>query len=134
MTERKRYDVVVKREAGWWIIQVPELDDRVTQARRLNEVERNVRELVAVWLDVPMDSFDVDVSVELPSAVERSLRSGRRLQSEARKSQEAAAAEVRAAATALVQEWGLSLSDTARALGISHQRVSQLIGHRQKAS
>ena len=60
------YTVVCKRVGRWWEITVPELDGRVTQARRLDQVDEMVRSLVSLILDVPGDSFEVAVQPVLP--------------------------------------------------------------------
>ena len=57
------YAVSVTREGRWWMVRVPEID-QVTQARRLSEVTRAARELIAVTLDVPMSTVGVRVRVE----------------------------------------------------------------------
>src|SRR5690242_16479877 len=54
------YMVTVTREGKWWMVHIPELDG-LTQARNLGEVEAQARDYIAVWLDVPADSFAVHV-------------------------------------------------------------------------
>ena len=54
------YTVSVPREGRWWIVRVPEID-QVTQARRLSEVTKAARELIAVTLGVPMSTVGVRV-------------------------------------------------------------------------
>jgi hypothetical protein len=39
MKQRKTYRLVVDREPGWWIVEIPELD-LTTQARRLGDVDK----------------------------------------------------------------------------------------------
>ncbi|MDX6230976.1 MAG: hypothetical protein QOI76_4366 [Frankiales bacterium] len=52
------FDITAQREGHWWLIQVPELGC-ATQARRRSQVESTARDLIAVWLDVPLGSFDI---------------------------------------------------------------------------
>ena len=63
------YTVSVTREGRWWIVRVPEID-QVTQARRLSEVTKAARELIAVTLDVPMSTVSVLVRVERVGDIE----------------------------------------------------------------
>jgi len=53
---------VCERVGGWWEITVPELDGRVTQTKRLDQVEETVRSLVSLVVDVPANSFDPTLS------------------------------------------------------------------------
>lgn len=49
----KRFDVSVYREPHWWVIEIPALGV-VGQARSRTEVPGVARELIALWLDVPV--------------------------------------------------------------------------------
>src|SRR5690242_12249858 len=57
----KTYEVTVRREGRWWMVAVPEIDG-LTQARRLEEVDRMAREYIAVSTDVPLSKVAVNVS------------------------------------------------------------------------
>ncbi|MCV7210336.1 hypothetical protein [Mycolicibacterium canariasense] len=65
----KTYDAYAHHGERYWVIRVPGLgnDPEVglpTQARNLTEAEPMARDLIATWLDVPADSFDVTVHVD----------------------------------------------------------------------
>lgn len=60
---RKTYQLNGTREGTWWIVAVAEVDYR-TQAHTLREGDEVGRDLLAVALDVPADSFDVAIQVE----------------------------------------------------------------------
>jgi len=49
----------------YWLVRVHEVD-RWTQARHLREVEEMARDLVAVMLEVDANSFQLEVTYELP--------------------------------------------------------------------
>ena len=72
-----KVEVTRAQRAGkghWWMISVPEID-RLTQARRLEDVEQNARELIAVTLDVELDEIAVEVSEVIDTwAPQRSVR------------------------------------------------------------
>jgi predicted RNase H-like HicB family nuclease len=57
---RPTYHVAPERDGRFWVLKVLELDCW-SQAERLQDVEAMARDLVAVWLDVPPDSFDIVV-------------------------------------------------------------------------
>lgn len=55
------YTAVCVRSGGWWAISVPQINGVHSQARRLDQVRATAREAIALMLDVPADSFDVEV-------------------------------------------------------------------------
>lgn len=125
------YTAIASRDGRWWLVRIPGIgndpdDGLYTQAHNLAEVEPMARDLIALWLDAPADSFDVEVQVELPEAVQHHLELSAKLRQEAAASQAAAADEYRRAAIEL-KEIGLTVRDIGAALGISHQRVQQLV-------
>src|SRR6266542_4230663 len=120
------YHARVERGDRYWLVRVHEVD-RWTQARHLREVEEMARDLVAVMLEVDPNSFQLEVTYELPDSVQRHLAEADRLRRQSDAAKSAAAAESRAAARELVES-GLPLRDAAQLLGVSYQRVHQLIG------
>jgi hypothetical protein len=123
----KSYEVTVAREGRWWMIEIPELDG-LTQARRLDDVEKMAREYVAVTLDIPVSQAAVSISgievdgqdvLEAKALVEDLRRQVRQL--------EATVADLtRELASALVDA-SVPVRDVSTVLGVSHQRVSQLV-------
>jgi len=54
------YTAICERVGGWWEITVPELPSgRVTQARRLSEVDDTVRDLVSLMTGADPAGIDV---------------------------------------------------------------------------
>jgi len=119
------YHARVERGDRFWLVHVREVD-RWTQARHLREVEEMARDLVAVMLDVDPGSFRLEIAYQLPESVRRHLAEADRLRRESDAAKSAAAAESRAAARELVES-GMPLRDAARLLGVSYQRVHQLV-------
>ena len=123
MTTRQTYQANVERDGAWWYVFVESVGHS-TQARRLDQVEAMVRDLVALVEGVPADSFDVAVTVKLGKTqpiVDDAVAARQRAETSQRAAQEA----TRAAAQAL-RERGLPLRDIGDLLGLTHQRVSQL--------
>lgn len=130
---RSTYRAIASREDSWWIVRIPGLD-RITQSRRLDGVEATARDLISLWLDVPADSFDVEVEVNLGSELGARVERVKSLRAEADRVQAEASASVRALARSLA-EHGWTVRDVARVLGVSFQRVQQLIeGANSRAS
>ena len=123
----KSYDAVVTREDRWWMIDIPELDG-LTQARRLDEVEQMAREYVAVTTDVPLSQVAVEISgieVDGQDLLEaKTLVDG--LRSRANDLEALIADLTREVASALT-EAKVPVRDVSSVLGVSHQRVSQLV-------
>jgi hypothetical protein len=63
--ERKLYTARAQRSGKWWAISVNGLPGALSQVRRLDQAEATTREVIAMVLDVPEDSFDVQVVPDL---------------------------------------------------------------------
>jgi hypothetical protein len=125
MVEMKTYHANVSRDGRFWLVHIPEID-QYTQARNLTEVEPMARDLIALWLEIPADSFDIAVHVELPKAVQRHLELAAKYAADSARAQARAARERRIAARELKAK-GLTVRDIGAALGVSHQRAQQLV-------
>ncbi|WP_202880507.1 hypothetical protein [Kribbella amoyensis] len=109
------------------MIAIPGLDG-LTQARRLDEVERMAREYIAVTLDIPLSEVSVTVSgVEVAGqdvlATKTLVEDLRRYTGEL---EQFVADLTRQFASALSAE-KVPVRDVSTVLGVSHQRVSQLV-------
>lgn len=132
MMDRTMYEVTATRSGDWWAIDVPGLLGAHTQARRLDQVEHMARELIGLLLDVPEDSFDVNVQAELVDEWARLLRETREARTAADEASERAQRLVRTAVVTL-QGAGLSTREVGQLLGVTHQRVQQLAAHASRA-
>jgi hypothetical protein len=124
MAPVNRYRVTARREGDWWVIDVDGVG--VTQAKRLDKVEHMARDLVAAMQEVDYDAVQVDVRYELPVAAVEALSEAKAAAEVARQLARIAADSGRHAVAVLHRE-GLSLRDTAHLLGVSFQRVHQLL-------
>lgn len=117
--------VRAERVDGWWMLTARDVPGVVSQVRKLSQAEEYAREAISFALDVPRDSFTVDVCPvveglqELIDDARESLRT-------AEAAQRDAAAKSRAVVAALTEVAKLSGAEAAAVLGISPQRVSQL--------
>jgi DNA-directed RNA polymerase specialized sigma subunit len=123
VTTKRELEAVAHKEGKWWEIHIHELD-RVTQASRSKDIQDMATDLAAIALNLDPDEVKVNVTLRAPSAA-----MGRWAQARAdiEKAQELAArgaAESRAVVTELSQQF--TITEVARMLGISTQRVSQL--------
>ena len=59
--KQPRYTALVERSGQSWAIRVAELPGVFSQARRLDRVEYMARDAISLLLEVPADSFDIEV-------------------------------------------------------------------------
>jgi predicted RNase H-like HicB family nuclease len=131
---RMRYTAIAERSGRWWALHVPEVPGVFTQARTLKEARGMVRSAVSLALECPRDSFDVDLEVRVTAndpistadSVTALLEDVAEKDLAADRAAAVASEATRQAATTL-RAAGLTLSDTGELLGVSYQRVQQLI-------
>ena len=122
---RPTYTATAERGEGWWAIRVAELPGVFSQARRLDRVGDVARDAIALFLDVPSDSFDVIVNQVLSNEAQVVVDAAIEAREAAQQHQEIASARSREAVRTLAR-LGLPQRDIGRLLGLSHQRVGQL--------
>jgi predicted RNase H-like HicB family nuclease len=118
MTRSKRYIAGYERdpESDAWLVRIKGIPGCHTYGRTLRQAEGRIREALGAWLDCDPDGLEIeDAATEV---------------SEARNSASTAAQRAGIATTKAAKKldrMGLSRRDTAEVLGISHQRVQQLL-------
>jgi predicted RNase H-like HicB family nuclease len=127
MKSSKTYTARCERAGDWWAISVPELGGVHTQARRLEGVEAMVRDAIALFLNVRPDSFEVKIEPVLPRELQRKVGRVRKARDEAETLQRQATIGSAELAADLVHGAHLTVRDAGRVLGVSHQRVAQLL-------
>ena len=113
---------VCERSGGWWAVEVPEIPGLFTQARRLDQVEAQVRD-AADMLDVQVGTITLDP--QLDEATQHMVDDLLAKRDAARKAQDEASKLARSTVAALRNE-GLTVRDVATVTGVSPQRVSAL--------
>lgn len=115
-----------ERGTGWWVVEVPEIDGLLTQAKSLSQVPAMVKDAAALITGDPEESFEVEVVPVITEGIREHLDAARRLFEEAARAQHSAAEEARLAARELAAS-GLTVRDVGAVLGVSHQRAHQLV-------
>ena len=126
MSRTKNYVAVFEHDADEdvWLVRIKGVEGCQTYGRSIRQAQARVREALAAWLDRDPDELTItpelpdDVAV-LASQVSQARREAERAGTEA---QQATAHAVRR-----LTKMGLSRRDAADLLGISHQRVQQLL-------
>ncbi len=128
MTKRKRafYTAVYWREGTNWLVELAEEPRVHTFARTLARAEEHIRDASSLWFekdDVPLKH----VYRDLPRETAEIVRAAREARSEMALAEVRALKATREGAHRLMDVAGLSLRDAAHLLGISHQRLHQIV-------
>lgn len=134
MVEVKTYTVTTERSGNWWAFSVPEVPGAHGQARRLEQVRDQARDVISMMLDAEPDSFDVSMSVKLDPRIEHTLDEAKAARQEFDTYQRVAQEKLRFAAEQIKEVGGLSVRDIGSLLDVSFQRISQILSDKQKAS
>lgn len=131
------YELRVWQEGDWWLARVTAASDgadpsplnALTQARSLAKIGPMGRALVATILDAGDDAFEVDIDYALPGETGDLVSHAKSARIWLDAAQQLWQERATIAARTLAGQ-GYSLRDTAVLLGLSHQRVDQLLdGH-----
>ncbi|MCL2781937.1 MAG: hypothetical protein FWD74_10735 [Actinomycetia bacterium] len=117
--------MTAQRSHNWWVLESAEAG-AVSQCRSLSQADAEMREAIAYQLDIPQDSFAIDVEVIAPDSYRQAIERSEELRDKARATA-AEAARSRAQAAKELAALHISVRDIGRVMGISYQRAHQLI-------
>jgi predicted RNase H-like HicB family nuclease len=122
-----KYRVEITRDrTGHWLAEVPAVPGCHTHGRSLREVERRIREALGLWVE-DSEEAEFELDVRLPSKLSLKLSALRSVREKADELQRQTSREASSVVIMLARGLGLSVRDTADLIGLSHQRVQQLI-------
>lgn len=122
-----RYTVTAERGDGpVWVFQCKEQPGAISESRRLRDAPVLMQEAIAFVADVDESEVEIDLELVLPDSVSVEVSQAREAVRELMERQATVAALSRRAVRHL-SEAGVSGADIAIALGVSPQRVSQLL-------
>jgi predicted RNase H-like HicB family nuclease len=126
MSPTKQYVAVFERDRGSdaWLVHIKGLDGCHTYGRTLRQAEARIREALGAWLD--RDPDRLVITPQWPAELIRVASDVSRARESATQASHHAATKTARAAKRL-ERMGLSRRDAAEILGISHQRVQQLL-------
>jgi len=130
---RASYTVNVAREGRYWVASVDGVRGSAVETRVLGALEHEVRDGLALLLDIEPGSFDISWVIELPDAARQALDAFEEARTRRHAAEDAYERSMRTAADKLTQA-SLSLRDTAALMDISHQRVQQVRAARRSKS
>ena len=130
VAEVKTYRVVYERdESGHWIATIPAVKGCHSYGRSINEARAGVREALGLFVRGAGRARLVD-EVRLPADARDLLKKLKGARARAEREQAQAVKATRDAARLLARGIGLSVRDTGDLVGLSHQRVHQLLAER----
>lgn len=124
-TSKPSYTVRAERDGNWWGIEVVGVEGAFSQAKRLDQVAAMAREVIALLLEVPEDSFDLTVEFDLAPEWTAMLDGLRAMQQAQVAAAQSVGAQLRAVAKSL-HAAGLPVRDVGSLMDLSPQRISQL--------
>ena len=126
MTSSKTYTAIYDYDAddSAWNVRIKGLTGCQTYGRSIRQAQSRIREALALWLDT--DSARLSVRDQFPAALASVADDVLRARSAAERAGAKAQQQTIEAVKSLT-DLGLSRRDAAELLGLSHQRVHQLL-------
>lgn len=122
------YTAVYDRdEQGMWLVELLEEPRVHTYGRTLAKARANMHDAAALWFDTDPGELRLVDDVRLPAPVLASAARANQARRDAAAAKDAAMRATAEAAVTLVHGGHLSVRDAAEVLGLSHQRVQQLV-------
>ncbi len=123
----KTYKVRLERdETGHWIASVPAVPGCHSYGRSLDEARRRIRQALALFVtDAARATLEDDI--RLTPRMARLRKDALAARDLADRQSARAAAATREAARALTRDLRIGVRDAGRLLGVSHQRIHQLL-------
>jgi predicted RNase H-like HicB family nuclease len=124
---RGRYHVVYERDpTGVWTVDVTDVPGCHTWGETVSKARRYVRDALALWVDDAATASLIETFV-LPQDVNAAVEDSRAARARLEEDQREAGQRTEQAARQLVNGLGLGLRDAGEVLGLSYQRVQQIV-------
>jgi predicted RNase H-like HicB family nuclease len=109
-----------------WLVQIREIPPCHTDGSSVAQARRRVREALRLFVR-DADTAELVDDIQLPDEIEARVNAANDARARAAAEQRRAQEATTTAARDLVDRLGLSVRDAAQLLGLSHQRVQQLL-------
>lgn len=114
-----------ERKSNAWRVRVPELDNLMISSKRLDQATDQIKDFVMETQGVDRCDIVVKVETTLPGIM-CDLEQAQQKMKDAHRLQEESSKEIRDVVARLRQE-GISMRDVGVLIGVSAQRVAQLV-------
>lgn len=118
-------------EDGWWLATVEGIDGCLTQGRSIKQTKERIREALGLYVN-DAESAELADNFLLPSTTKKAvvaLNEARRKTAEQTLVNQQATVKL---AKHLFESYDLSIRDIAEIVGVSHQRIHQLLTEQHK--
>ncbi|MGQ4344016.1 type II toxin-antitoxin system HicB family antitoxin [Streptomyces sp. SAS_275] len=126
MVDTPTYHAVARQDGVYWVVRITDLPDNcvgVTQGRTWIEARRMAADVISALLDVPEESFNVELRPADPE-LDELVSDAEKAREEADKAAKKATEALAAAARVLTAK--VTVRDAGAILGVSHQYVAKL--------
>lgn len=127
---RRVYRVRARRSGTWWALDTRDVRGFASQARRLDRAEAAARDAIRLLTDMPDDAFEIEIHPDLGDEIAVGIARLGAARTEARDLRARIARLQGDLAAELADRHGLPVRDIGVLLGISHQRVAQILAGR----
>jgi predicted RNase H-like HicB family nuclease len=123
----KRYTIVYERdEDGWWVASVKQIAGCHTQGRSVVQARKRIKEAIALFIDDSRNVEFVD-QILLPAYAKKAVDQYNSARAKASLEKERVQKIAHGTVSLLAEKLKLSVRDVGEILGLSHQRIHQLI-------
>ena len=119
------YAVDAEHTGKWWVLQCRDFPGAITQVRRLDQADQII-EAISFVTGESTAAITITVEPRLPDELSALISTAQAQRQRARELEASAARDLTRGARELVAH-GLSQRDAAVILGVSHQRIHQLV-------
>ena len=123
MTTKREFEAIAHKEGKWWQIRIHQIN-QAARASRAKDIQDIAADLVATTLNLDPEDVTVHVTLRAPGDIMERWTQARNDLEKAQELSTKGAAESRAVIAELSEDF--TITEVARMLGISTQRVSQL--------
>src|SRR5437868_3942649 len=129
------FKAVYKRDPdGIWIVRIPEITGCHSYGRNLAEARRNILEAFECCTDVLSEqeiaTAEIADEIQLPSKAQTAVRRVLAQRKRQERDSEQLQHTMKTTVDLLIEDLGIGLRDVGQLLGLSHQRIHQLLDHK----
>lgn len=121
------YTAICERSGGWWAVSIQEVEGAFTQARRLDQVADMAADALSLLLDSEVDPGDIEIVPRLDPEVDEVRKRAGELRDLRSQLDREITHTMDQVVRILHDERGFSMRDIGSLLGVSHQRISQIL-------